>query len=66
MIFKFLDNFFRAKSFSFLDISPPSIVSLKNLIDLSNVFLSTGNGTPSLPPCAKLYRTGSFHEVLEP
>ncbi len=30
------------------------------------VLLSTGYGMPSLPPCAKLYLAGSFHEGAVP
>jgi hypothetical protein len=66
IIFKFADNLFSANLFSTLDISPLSIASLKNLIELSNVFPSIGKGTPSLPQCAKLNCTGSLQEVLEP
>ncbi|HSA74475.1 MAG TPA: hypothetical protein VLD84_11030 [Nitrososphaeraceae archaeon] len=66
MTLKCTDNFFKAILFSPLDISPSSMASFRNLIDLSKVLLSTGKGTPSFPPWAKLYRTGSFQEVRDP
>ncbi|MGB7936625.1 MAG: hypothetical protein WCF21_08410, partial [Nitrososphaeraceae archaeon] len=42
IIFKLMDNLFGADLFSSQDISPPSIASLKNLIELSKYFYLLG------------------------